>query len=347
MGGDAFDVLLRRFGVRMECFASPFNCRYARYCSAFADTDSPFGSLGSFFEFRPTEGAFEANPPFVRDVILKMALHMEDLLKESSEALTFVVIIPSWEDAPGWVRLRESKFQTRHLRLDQKDHVYCEGKQHLRRNRHRLASFHTSVFFLQTAEAARLSPVSQEACDELARAFAPKEEAGGDDENSEHGGNRAEKASVKATTTTAEGALRRRASLAVDGPPTEAEQTASLSAAVAGDAVDVRHEQTDTLPEDGGAYVGRKGKRRRHGVGGGRGEDRSMKGRTSWGLGKDGVRRRRSSAGGGDMVAVGSGDKFRGIREGSEARSNSQRKTKSKAQRATLGRDGGGETIVG
>lgn len=43
MGGDAFDVLLTRFGVTMECFASPFNCRYASYCSAFADTDAPFG----------------------------------------------------------------------------------------------------------------------------------------------------------------------------------------------------------------------------------------------------------------------------------------------------------------
>lgn len=43
MDGDAFDVLLRHFGVKMECFASPFNCRYARYCSAFADTDKPFG----------------------------------------------------------------------------------------------------------------------------------------------------------------------------------------------------------------------------------------------------------------------------------------------------------------
>ena len=43
MDGDAFDVLLRRFGVQMECFASPFNCRYGRYCSAFADTDMPFG----------------------------------------------------------------------------------------------------------------------------------------------------------------------------------------------------------------------------------------------------------------------------------------------------------------
>lgn len=37
--------------------------------------------MGSFFDFRPTEGAYEANPPFVRGVILKMAKHMEDLLQ--------------------------------------------------------------------------------------------------------------------------------------------------------------------------------------------------------------------------------------------------------------------------
>lgn len=40
--------------------------------------------MGSFFDFRPTEGAFEANPPFVRDVILKMANHMDYLLKVSA-----------------------------------------------------------------------------------------------------------------------------------------------------------------------------------------------------------------------------------------------------------------------
>lgn len=43
MDGDAFDVLLRHLDVKMECFASPFNCRYTRFCSAFADTDKPFG----------------------------------------------------------------------------------------------------------------------------------------------------------------------------------------------------------------------------------------------------------------------------------------------------------------
>ncbi|CAN0034104.1 unnamed protein product, partial [Discosporangium mesarthrocarpum] len=118
--GDAFDSLLRFFDVRMECFASPFNCRYAPFCSAFPDVDAPFGSVGSFFDFEPCEGAFEANPPFVREVILKMAQHMEYLLKATDKALMFVVIIPAWEDAPGWQSLRESRFLTRHLWLDQK-----------------------------------------------------------------------------------------------------------------------------------------------------------------------------------------------------------------------------------
>ncbi|CAM9119404.1 unnamed protein product [Ectocarpus sp. 4 AP-2014] len=181
MGGDAFDVLLKRFGARMECFASPFNCRYSRYCSAFPDTDGPFGSVGSFFDFQPTEGAYEANPPFVRDVILKMANHMDGLLQATAKALTFVVIIPCWEDSVGWKRLRDSAFLSKHIKLDQKDHGYCEGKQHLRRNRYRLASFHTSVFFLQTEAARRQqSPETVgQACRELERAFALRQEDAG------------------------------------------------------------------------------------------------------------------------------------------------------------------------
>ncbi|CAN0172925.1 unnamed protein product [Phaeothamnion confervicola] len=41
---------------QLECFASPLNCRYSSFCSAFKDVDSRFGSIGSFFEFHPNEG---------------------------------------------------------------------------------------------------------------------------------------------------------------------------------------------------------------------------------------------------------------------------------------------------
>jgi hypothetical protein len=49
-------VLLKDFDCKMECFASPLNCRYSRFCSAFLDTDFAFGSVGSFFDFSPRSG---------------------------------------------------------------------------------------------------------------------------------------------------------------------------------------------------------------------------------------------------------------------------------------------------
>jgi Phosphorylated CTD interacting factor 1 WW domain len=42
--GAVFDVLLMLYGCNLECFASPLNCRYERFLSAFPDTDAPFGN---------------------------------------------------------------------------------------------------------------------------------------------------------------------------------------------------------------------------------------------------------------------------------------------------------------
>lgn len=40
------ECLNRHFGVTLECFASPLNCYFRQYCSAFPDIDSYFGSRG-------------------------------------------------------------------------------------------------------------------------------------------------------------------------------------------------------------------------------------------------------------------------------------------------------------
>ena len=48
-GPPVFDILKRRLGVGMECFASPLNAHFDRFASAFVDVDAPFGSCGSFF----------------------------------------------------------------------------------------------------------------------------------------------------------------------------------------------------------------------------------------------------------------------------------------------------------
>jgi hypothetical protein len=102
---EVFDVLLRRFDCRLECFASPLNCRYSGFCSAFADTDTSFGSIGDFFSFRPREGCYEANPPFTAVLMLEMVQHMEELLlladgdndsdAKKSLPLCFIVILPA------------------------------------------------------------------------------------------------------------------------------------------------------------------------------------------------------------------------------------------------------------
>ena len=100
--GCVFDVLRECFGVEMECFASPLNCRFSPFLSAFADTDATFGSLGSFFRFRPLTGSFELNPPFVGELVQRMAAHCTVLLElaEASQcALSFVIVVGASEPA--------------------------------------------------------------------------------------------------------------------------------------------------------------------------------------------------------------------------------------------------------
>ena len=179
-----FDSLLRHFDVCFECFASPLNSRYPHFCSAFPDTDAPFGSVGSFFNFEPREGCFEANPPFVPNLMLKMAEHMHTLLVRADgdaeddglgeQPLCFIVIIPSWDTAMGWRALNESPFLSHHLRLGQKEHGYTEGAQHCRRSRYRISVGDTSVFFLQSKAAARKWPVSAEALADVEDSFSSK-----------------------------------------------------------------------------------------------------------------------------------------------------------------------------
>ena len=113
LGEAAFDVLRDDLGVGCEAFASPLNCRYGRFCSAFPDVDAPFGSLGSFFDFKPTRGSFEMNPPFVPEVLLAAAEHAEALLRDAEKAggrLSFVVVVPAWRDCEYWRALNDSAF---------------------------------------------------------------------------------------------------------------------------------------------------------------------------------------------------------------------------------------------
>lgn len=171
---DVFDVLEKDFDVSMECFASPLNCNWPNFCSAFEDVDHPFGSRGSFFSFVPKSAlSLEANPPFDANTIILMTTHMERLLLTKT-ALSFTVIVPCWERSEDphkvscWKGLLESRFCRHHLLLPQAEHAFCEGSQ--------LAQYHisnadTSIFFLQNVAASKMWEPSPAKLARLQHAF--------------------------------------------------------------------------------------------------------------------------------------------------------------------------------
>ncbi|CAM9239464.1 unnamed protein product, partial [Ectocarpus fasciculatus] len=154
----SFRVLLNHFGVKFECFASPLNSTCNSFSSAFPRSDAFFGSIGNFFSLRPTSGSFEANPPFIPEVMMTMCTHITTLLTTASGPMSFVVIIPGWEDDPAWIALSESKFKKQQWLIAACDHGYCDGAQHQRQDRYRESTYDTGVFVLQNDLGAKKWP---------------------------------------------------------------------------------------------------------------------------------------------------------------------------------------------
>ncbi|XP_014223431.1 phosphorylated CTD-interacting factor 1 isoform X1 [Trichogramma pretiosum] len=132
-----FESLQRSFGVTFECFASPLNCYFKQFCSAFADTDSYFGSRGPFNDFRPVSGSFQVNPPYCEELMDAMITHIESVLSDSSEPLSFIVFLPEWRDPPpnALLKLEASPFKRKQVVVPAMEHEYRNGLQHVLPNR--------------------------------------------------------------------------------------------------------------------------------------------------------------------------------------------------------------------
>uniref|UniRef100_A0A7S2WQ80 PCIF1 WW domain-containing protein n=1 Tax=Eucampia antarctica TaxID=49252 RepID=A0A7S2WQ80_9STRA len=146
--GNAFQAAATKCGLgfTIECFASPLNCRYRNYCSAFPDIETAFGSIGSFFDdvaFNPTHGSFEANPPFVPETMFAMGQKIQRLLDDPERgSLSFLVIIPAWgggiesDDCNynNFCNVLEQSCHTRaKARISAADHAFLDGAQHTRK----------------------------------------------------------------------------------------------------------------------------------------------------------------------------------------------------------------------
>eukprot|EP01061_Rhynchopus_euleeides_P010900 TRINITY_DN20466_c0_g1_i1.p1 TRINITY_DN20466_c0_g1~~TRINITY_DN20466_c0_g1_i1.p1 ORF type:complete len:417 (+),score=142.67 TRINITY_DN20466_c0_g1_i1:69-1319(+) len=169
---DAFDLLHRDLQVTCECFASPLNCRYKRFCSAFPDTDAVFGSLGSFFNFHPRYGSYEANPPFVPETMTECVRHVEALLgHKDAKALSFVVIVPAWTDVRMWKQLSRSPYKRASFIVAAQGHSFTDGAQHYRVEHHRPSSYDSGVFILQNDAGSEEFPVPETLQERLTKAM--------------------------------------------------------------------------------------------------------------------------------------------------------------------------------
>ena len=183
LGAPVFCALQTRFACNFEVFASPLNCFYGAFCSAYADVDRPFGSHGSFSDFCPLRGSYQANPPFVATIIDAMSARLLMLVADAQAAdrpLSFVVVLPGWTDCDGYNQLLSAApLLRRTLLVAAADHGYVDGGQHTRTRTHRESPYDTMVFVVQSDAAAARWPASDEALADIEAAFArctPSEE---------------------------------------------------------------------------------------------------------------------------------------------------------------------------
>ena len=77
------------------------------------------------FRMNLKHGSYEANPPFVPSMLTATANHIIKLLQQAEaaqQALSFVVLMPGWEEVKGWQMLRSSPFLTSSLLVAAADH---------------------------------------------------------------------------------------------------------------------------------------------------------------------------------------------------------------------------------
>ncbi|CAH0557430.1 unnamed protein product [Brassicogethes aeneus] len=175
-----FECLNRTFGVTFECFASPLNCYFKQYCSPFADCDSYFGSRGPFLQLKAVSGSFEANPPFSEELMEASVNHMERLLSDSPEPLSFIVLFPDYrEPTPtALTRLESSQFKRKQVTVPAYEHEFRHGFQHvLNKSELNVRSAHgTVIVWLQNVTGHQRWEPSEERVQALLEAFRPGRE---------------------------------------------------------------------------------------------------------------------------------------------------------------------------
>ena len=147
------------------------------------------------------------NPPFDPGFVERLVAHLESVLSRSAtrktdgdddddddddddaEALSFVVVVPYWPEKRAWLRLVNSEFARKVLKLRAGAHGFVAGAQHLRPDKVVPSAAATSVVFLQNDAGAKRWPVTSEKIDAVNEGFRgglkARDDGGGDDSESD------------------------------------------------------------------------------------------------------------------------------------------------------------------
>ena len=135
IGIDLYETISELFDISFETFASPLNFNMYRFCSLFYDTDSIFGSVGSFYNLtcehlllNNIKGVF-FNPPYLPILMEKCSLQCLNLLDEMNKKhkdFTVFSFLPNWTDADYIKSLIESNYMIEYKIVNKGNYILQE-----------------------------------------------------------------------------------------------------------------------------------------------------------------------------------------------------------------------------
>ena len=80
----------------------------------------------SFHSQVPDFPYLAANPPFSEELMCAMVDHLENVLSESVDPLSFIIFIPEWRDPSpeALTRLENSRFKQKQILIPKNEHEY-------------------------------------------------------------------------------------------------------------------------------------------------------------------------------------------------------------------------------
>jgi len=135
IGIDLYETISELFDISFETFASPLNFNMYRFCSIFKDTDSIFGSVGSFYSLKcehlilqNIKGVF-FNPPYLPILMKKCSSQCLALLDEMNKNkfdFTIFSFLPNWDDADYIKSLIKSKYMVEYKVVNKGNYILQE-----------------------------------------------------------------------------------------------------------------------------------------------------------------------------------------------------------------------------